>query len=113
MKRGKRAVSKVYTGRNDKSRMNHTEEKLPKNSKQLNDIFAQCIVPKMNRINGKPYPRVDTGLDSYLLNYHIAEARSKTRDEEVARRKKNPLTYPTKDEKLRDQRRAVPTHNTL
>ena len=56
----------------------------------------------MNRIYGKPQSRVDTGLDSYLLNYHIAEARSKTRDEEIARRKKNPLTYPTKGETLRD-----------
>ena len=76
-------------------------------------MFAQCIVPKMHRIYGKPTPRVDTGLDSYLLNYHIAEARSKTRDEEIAKRKKNPLTYPTEDEKLRDQRRAVPTQGTL
>ena len=79
-----------------------TEEKPPKNSKQLNDIFAQCIMPKMHRIYGKPQSKVDTGLDSYLHNYHIAEARSKTRDEEMAKRKKNPLTYPTKGEKLRD-----------
>ena len=106
-------MSKIANGRNERSRLNQTEEKLPKNSKQLNEIFAQCIVPKMHRIYGKPKSRVDTGLDSYLLNYHIAEARSKTRDEEIAKRKKNPLTYPTKDEKLRDQRRAVPTQGTL
>ena len=106
-------MSKIHTGRNEKDRKNQTEEKLPKNSKQLHDIFAQCILPKMHRVYGKPRPKVDTGLDSYLLNYHIAEARSKTREEEIAKRKKNPLTYPTKDETLRDQRRAVPTQSTL
>ena len=95
-------MSRIANGRNERSTFNQTEQKLPKNSKQLNEIFAQCIVPKMHRIYGKPQSRVDTGLDSYLLNYHIAEARSKTRDVEIAKRMKNPLTYPTKDEKLRD-----------
>ena len=102
-------MSKIANGRNERSRLNQTEQKLPKTSKQLNEVFAQCFVPKMHRIYGKPKSRIDTGLDSYLLNYHIAGARSKTRDEELAKRMKNPLTYPTEGEKLRDQRRAVPT----
>ena len=67
----------------------------------------------MHHIEGKPQSKIDTGLDSYLLNYHIAEVRSKTRDQEINKRKKNPLTYPTKGEKLRDQKRVIPTQQTL
>ena len=56
---------------------------------------------------------IDTGLDSHLHNYHIAEKRQKERERELAQRMKNPLTYPSKGETLRDQERAVPTQNTL
>jgi hypothetical protein len=56
----------------------------------------------MNRIEGKAKSVIDTGLDSQLHNYYIAEGRQKERDKEIARRKKNPLTYPSKDETLRD-----------
>lgn len=67
----------------------------------------------MNRIFGKPKSMVDTGLDSPLHNYYTAERRKTEAEKELARRKKNPLTYPSKGEKLRDQRRAVPTHDTM
>jgi len=67
----------------------------------------------MNRIFGKPKSTIDTGLDSPMHNYYIAERRKIETEKELARRKKNPLTYPSKGEKLRDQRRAVPTHDTM
>ena len=56
----------------------------------------------MERITGKPRPAVDTGLDSHMHNYHIAEKRRKVREKEMAERMKNPLTYPSKNERLRD-----------
>jgi len=56
----------------------------------------------MIRIRGKAQSLIDTGLDSRLHNYHIAERRQKERDKELERRKKNPLTFPSKGETLRD-----------
>ena len=76
-------------------------------------MFAECVVPKMHRIEGKAKSVIDTGLDSHLHNYYIAEQRKKEKAEEIARRKKNPLTYPHEKETLRDQRRVVPTQGTL
>ena len=73
-----------------------------KNSKMLNEVFQQCVMPKMERIKGNPRPAVDTGLDSHMHNYHIAEERRKAREKEMSERMKNPLTYPSKDERLRD-----------
>ena len=70
-------------------------------------------MPKLIRIEGKAKPVVDTGLDSHLHNYYIAEARKKERELEIARRKKNPLTTPHEKETLRDQKRVVPTQGTL
>jgi len=84
-----------------------------RNSKQLNEVFQECVVPKFKRIHGKAKSVIDTGLDSHLHNYHIAEKRQKEREWELAQRMKNPLTYPSKGETLRDQERAVPTQNTL
>ena len=69
----------------------------------------QLVVPKMDRIFGKPKPLVDTGLDSHQHNYYVAEKRRIEREKELARRKANPLTYPSKNEKLRDQRRVIPS----
>ena len=79
-----------------------TEIKIPKNSKMLNEVFQECMIPKMHRITGKPQSRVDTGLDSHLRNYKFAEERSKDREKELQRRMRNPLTYPSKGETLRD-----------
>lgn len=56
----------------------------------------------MQRIEGKPNARIDTGLDSHLHNYHIAEARRKEREKILAVRKKDPLRYPSKNETLKD-----------
>ena len=68
----------------------------------LNEVFQMCVVPKMERIFGKPCPIIDTGLDSHMHNYHIAEERRKAREKELQERMKNPLTYPSKGETLRD-----------
>lgn len=67
----------------------------------------------MQRIEGKPHARIDTGLDSHLHNYHIAESRRKEREKILAARKKDPLRYPSKNETLKDQKRAIPTIGTL
>ena len=46
-----------------------------KNSKMLNDLFKELVKPKMIKIEGKPKPKVDTGLDNYILNNEIAKMR--------------------------------------
>ena len=56
----------------------------------------------MVRIEGKPYAKIDTGLDSHMHNYHMAEARKKERERVLAERKKDPLRYPSKNETIRD-----------
>ena len=98
-----------------RTQLNSSEKRKAKitNSKMLNEVFQQCVMPKMNRIVGKPRPAVDTGLDSHMHNYHIAESRRKIREKEMTERMKNPLTYPSKGERLRDQKRAVPSISTL
>lgn len=63
----------------------------------------------MNRIRGKPKPKIDSGLDSHMHNYYTAEERRLHREKELSRRMQNPLTFPTKNETLRDQKRAIPT----
>ena len=66
----------------------------------------------MDHIFGKPKPKVDTGLDSEHHNYYKANERLKKREKELKERMSNPLTYPSRGESLRDQRRAVPTAET-
>ena len=70
-------------------------------------------MPEVKHIVGKPKSKIDTGLDSHLHNYYTAEARREAREKELKIRKKNPLTYPSKNETLSDQRRAVPSQGTL
>lgn len=79
----------------------------------LNDVFQECVMPKMDKIFGKAQATIDTGLDSHMHNYHIAEERRKLKEKELVERMKNPLTYPSKGERLRDQKRAVPSNSTL
>lgn len=67
----------------------------------------------MLRIKGKPKAKINTGLDSHLHNYKIAEERRKAAEKELQRRMRNPLTYPTKGESLKDQSRAIPTYATM
>ena len=55
----------------------------PKTSKELNEIFMQLVMPKMDRIFGKPQPKIDTGLDSHHHNFHIAEERRIKREKEI------------------------------
>ena len=65
--------------------------------------------PEIHHIEGKAKSKIDTGLDSHLHNFYTAEIRRKDREKELKRRKQHPLTYPSKNETMRDQRRAVPS----
>lgn len=67
----------------------------------------------MIKISGKPKSLVDTGLDSHTHNWYIAERRRIEGQKEMEKRKKNLMTYPSKNETLRDQKRMIPTQNTL
>ena len=112
----KKASIKYNSQPKNKIRKNSSEEvqnvKGPRTSKDLNDVFMQMIEPKMDRIFGKAQHKVDTGLDSHKHNYKVAETRRVAREKELQRRKQNPLTYPSKGENLRDQRRVVPSVST-
>ena len=90
-----------------------TTIKSPKNSNMLKELFQECVIPRMHHIQGKPKSRVDTGLDSLLHNFKIAERRNKEREKELQQRMSNPLTYPSKGETLKDQYRAIPSESTM
>ena len=79
----------------------------------LNELFAQLIDPKIKVIKGQAKSKVDSGLDEPQLNYFMSEERRKKREKDFAKRSKNPLTYPAKNETLQDQQRFLPTQSTL
>ena len=68
----------------------------------LNELFSQLINPKIKVITGQAKSKVDSGLDEPQLNYYVSEDRRKKREKELAKRRKNPLTYPAKNETLQD-----------
>ena len=59
-------------------------------------------MPKMIKIEGKPRSKIDTGLDSYIHNRKMAKERKIEDDKVLEKRMRNPLTYPTEGENLRD-----------
>jgi len=42
-------------------------------SRILNEVFSECHVPEMHRFKGIPRAKIDTGLDSDLHNFKLAE----------------------------------------